>query len=164
MKFGEFVAIDLGASSGRIVLGRVSGKGISTRPVHRFPNYPVRAGGTLYWDVLGIYREIIVGLRIVSERSQEITRVSRSTRGASTTHCSTTQARCLAIRSAIGTTGRHAPFAQFSAAFPRANSTARPGRSSFPLIRSSSWCATCSQVDSRRPGGPYFSPTSSATG
>lgn len=52
------LAIDLGASSGRAVLGRYDGEKLETVEVHRFANEPVRAAGTLYWDTLGLLKEI----------------------------------------------------------------------------------------------------------
>jgi rhamnulokinase len=56
-------AVDLGAASGRVMLGHVTGSGIVLTEVRRFPNDAVRVGGTLHWDVLSLYREILVGLR-----------------------------------------------------------------------------------------------------
>ncbi|MFD5317460.1 rhamnulokinase family protein [Streptomyces sp. NPDC127098] len=58
-----FAAVDLGASSGRVMLGSLAGGGLSLREVHRFPNRPVRAGGTLHWDVLALYQGVLDGLR-----------------------------------------------------------------------------------------------------
>jgi sugar (pentulose or hexulose) kinase len=55
-------AADLGASSGRVMTGRVGPGLLELREVHRFPNIPVRAGGTLHWDILGLYREVAEGL------------------------------------------------------------------------------------------------------
>jgi rhamnulokinase len=55
-------AVDLGASGGRVIAGRVSGSGIELHEVSRFPNEPVRAGGTLHWDILGLYRSVCSGL------------------------------------------------------------------------------------------------------
>ena len=61
-------AIDLGATSGRVVLGRVTPEHLDLKEVHRFPNGPVDLGGTLHWDVPGLYREVLVGLeRLPSE-------------------------------------------------------------------------------------------------
>ncbi len=57
------VAVDLGASSGRVVAARCTAAGISLHEVHRFPNVPVRAGGVLRWDVLALYQGILDGLR-----------------------------------------------------------------------------------------------------
>ncbi|MFV2117916.1 hypothetical protein ACE14D_05530, partial [Streptomyces sp. Act-28] len=58
-----FAAVDLGASSGRVMLARVGAGTLELHEVHRFPNRPVRVGGTLYWDVLGLYRGVLDGLR-----------------------------------------------------------------------------------------------------
>ena len=55
-------AVDLGASGGRVIAGRVSGAGVELHEVSRFPNEPVRAGGTLHWDILGLYRSVCSGL------------------------------------------------------------------------------------------------------
>lgn len=58
-----FLAVDLGASSGRMHLGRVGDSGLEFEEVHRFPNGPVQTLGKLHWDILAIYREIHEGLR-----------------------------------------------------------------------------------------------------
>jgi rhamnulokinase len=58
-----FAAVDLGASSGRVMLGHVAGSTIDLVEVNRFANLPVRVAGHLHWDVLGIYRGILDGLR-----------------------------------------------------------------------------------------------------
>ena len=55
-------AVDLGASGGRVIAGRVSGSGVELHEVSRFPNEPVLAGGTLHWDILGLYRSVCSGL------------------------------------------------------------------------------------------------------
>jgi rhamnulokinase len=56
-------AVDLGASSGRVITGRVSAAGVELSEVRRFPNEPVHAGGTLHWDILRLYAEVTAGLR-----------------------------------------------------------------------------------------------------
>jgi rhamnulokinase len=58
-----FAAVDLGASSGRVMVGRVSPDSLALSPVNRFPNEPVRVGGTLHWDILSLYRGVLEGLR-----------------------------------------------------------------------------------------------------
>ena len=55
-------AVDLGASSGRVMVGRVGSQTLDLLEVHRFTNGPVRVGPTLHWDVLGLYREVLHGL------------------------------------------------------------------------------------------------------
>jgi rhamnulokinase len=56
-------AVDLGASSGRVMAARVAPGRLELHEVHRFPNRPVRTAGTLHWDVLGLYAGILDGLR-----------------------------------------------------------------------------------------------------
>ena len=56
-------AVDLGASSGRVMAARVGPGRLDLHEVHRFPNRPVRTAGTLHWDVLGLYGGVLDGLR-----------------------------------------------------------------------------------------------------
>ena len=58
-----FAAVDLGASSGRVMVGRVDTSTVELTAAHRFANEPVRAGGTLHWDILSLYRGVLDGLR-----------------------------------------------------------------------------------------------------
>ncbi|MGS2640562.1 FGGY-family carbohydrate kinase [Streptosporangium sp. LJ11] len=60
---GRYAAVDLGASSGRVVVAEIGPDTLELREVHRFANVPVRAGGTLYWDILRIHRGVLDGLR-----------------------------------------------------------------------------------------------------
>lgn len=55
-------AVDLGATSGRVMLGYVGHNELSLRPVARFPNGPVTAADGLHWDISGLYRHVIAGL------------------------------------------------------------------------------------------------------
>ncbi|MGB3828760.1 MAG: rhamnulokinase family protein [Ornithinimicrobium sp.] len=57
------VAVDLGASSGRVVVGTVGADQLSLQEVHRFDNGAVPVRDRLHWDVLGLFREVLVGLR-----------------------------------------------------------------------------------------------------
>ncbi len=57
-----FAAVDIGASSGRVMVGRVGRSEVELHEAHRFPNEPVRAGGTLYWDILALYRGVLDGV------------------------------------------------------------------------------------------------------
>lgn len=58
----NFVAADLGASSGRIMLGQWNGETLSVQELHRFSNGGVRVGDGYYWDILGIWSQIKAGL------------------------------------------------------------------------------------------------------
>lgn len=54
----DYLAIDLGAESGRGLLGRFDGERITLEEVHRFPNGPVRMRQSLYWDLPRLWSEI----------------------------------------------------------------------------------------------------------
>jgi len=56
-------AVDLGAESGRVILARFDGQHLSLEEVHRFPNRPVTLHGHRFWNMLGLWDEILAGLR-----------------------------------------------------------------------------------------------------
>jgi rhamnulokinase len=56
-------AVDLGAQSGRVAVGRFDGERLGVTEVHRFANVPVRTRDTLNWDILRVYRDVLDGLR-----------------------------------------------------------------------------------------------------
>ncbi|MGW9493422.1 rhamnulokinase [Streptomyces prasinus] len=58
-----YAAVDLGASSGRVMVGRVGPDSLELTEVHRFANRPVRVPEGLRWDVLGLYAGVLEGLR-----------------------------------------------------------------------------------------------------
>ena len=62
MKRQCYLGIDLGAESGRVMVGMWDGKRLQLKELHRFPNGPVTVGGTLRWDVLRLWSEIQHGL------------------------------------------------------------------------------------------------------
>ena len=59
---GSVAAIDLGASSGRVMLGHVGPNELELHPVARFPNNPVRTIDGLHWNILELYRNALLGL------------------------------------------------------------------------------------------------------
>ena len=61
-------AVDIGASSGRVMVATVSEDDLQLREVHRFPNGGVRAGGRLQWDVLALYAGVLEGLRLARQQ------------------------------------------------------------------------------------------------
>ena len=61
-----FVAVDIGASSGRVILGRMGSDGPSLQIVHRFPNGAVEVDGTLRWDVHELFTQVLAGLTLAS--------------------------------------------------------------------------------------------------
>src|SRR5689334_20958329 len=59
----RLLGIDLGAESGRAVVGHFDGARLSMEVVHRFPNVPVRLGGTLYWDFPRLFGDVLAAIR-----------------------------------------------------------------------------------------------------
>ena len=58
----NFVAVDLGASSGRLMVGRWDGRSFLLDELHRFSNTGVSLAGGVYWDALGIWSQLEAGL------------------------------------------------------------------------------------------------------
>jgi rhamnulokinase len=58
----NYLALDLGAESGRGLLGRFDGQNLALEEVHRFPNRPVRMLDSLYWDMPRLFEEIKTAL------------------------------------------------------------------------------------------------------
>jgi rhamnulokinase len=58
----SYLSFDIGASSGRAIVGRFDGERIALEETHRFENGPVRVNGRLYWNVLGMFGELVKGL------------------------------------------------------------------------------------------------------
>jgi rhamnulokinase len=71
-----FAAVDLGAQSGRVAVGRFDGERLGVTEVHRFPNVPVRMRDTLHWDILGLYREVLDGLRAAGREAGRVDSVA----------------------------------------------------------------------------------------
>jgi rhamnulokinase len=62
MSGGAVAAVDLGATSGRVMIGHVGHNELSVRPVARFPNGPVTRRDGLHWDVTALYEHALSGL------------------------------------------------------------------------------------------------------
>ncbi|MBK1879378.1 rhamnulokinase [Pelagicoccus mobilis] len=65
------LAVDLGASSGRVVAGEFKGESLEIVELHRFPTRNVSIGESCYWDVLFIYSEILEGVSLALKRYGE---------------------------------------------------------------------------------------------
>ena len=77
-----FFAVDLGATSGRTILGTFTPEGLEMEDVNRFPNHLIETGGHFYWDIYELYRHIIEGLKIVAQKKDvEITSIGIDTWG-----------------------------------------------------------------------------------
>src|SRR6266568_369291 len=67
----NFLAIDIGASSGRVMLGRWDGRRFDLTELHRFPNGPVQVMGHLHWDVLRLWQEVKEGIAKYAAQYEE---------------------------------------------------------------------------------------------
>ncbi|MEN1984729.1 rhamnulokinase [Paenibacillus hubeiensis] len=65
------LAYDLGAGSGRALLGHLNDRGMETVEVHRFKNEPVKVGDRMYWDILRLHHELLTGLTLVKQRGEQ---------------------------------------------------------------------------------------------
>lgn len=78
----KFVAIDLGAESGRAMLAAFDGERITLEEAHRFANVPVRVLGNLHWDALRLFDDIKQGLsKIAREHRSEVAGIGLDTWG-----------------------------------------------------------------------------------
>lgn len=75
------IAIDLGATSGRIVLGKYTGDGIQMTEIHRFPNRITEVSGRFYWDLWALWEEILTGLKKAASSGEKIESVGVDTWG-----------------------------------------------------------------------------------
>lgn len=66
----NFIAADLGASNGRVLLARWDGERFALQELHRFPNGPVEATGRLFWNALGLWSDIKAGLARYAAQEQ----------------------------------------------------------------------------------------------
>jgi len=76
-----FFAVDLGATSGRTIIGTINDSKFDLEEVTRFPNNLIEQGGHFYWDIYALYFEIIKGLKEVARRGLEITSIGIDTWG-----------------------------------------------------------------------------------
>ena len=76
-----YLAFDLGASSGRAILGRVREGRLELEEIHRFRNYPYEADGHYRWDFRGLLRELETGLRKAVEAAPGLVSFSVDTWG-----------------------------------------------------------------------------------
>jgi rhamnulokinase len=77
----SFLAVDLGAESGRVFLGSFDGGRVDLRELHRFPNVPVRVADGLHWDVLRISHEVKEGLAKTAREGEVLASVGVDTWG-----------------------------------------------------------------------------------
>jgi rhamnulokinase len=68
MPEAKFLALDLGAESGRAVVGHFDGASLRLEEIHRFANGPVLVNGHLHWDALRLLTEIKAGIRLAAQK------------------------------------------------------------------------------------------------
>lgn len=78
---GGLFAVDLGATSGRTILGSIASGKLQQRELTRFPNPIIQTGGHYFWDIYALYQEIIRGLRIVAKEGIELQSIGIDTWG-----------------------------------------------------------------------------------
>jgi rhamnulokinase len=76
-----FLAFDLGAESGRGVLGHFNGERLNLEELHRFPNGGVRVLDSLHWDVLRLWNEMKIALSICAQRNTDLSGIGIDTWG-----------------------------------------------------------------------------------
>ena len=72
MSGGAVAAVDLGATSGRVILGYVGHNELQLTDVARFPNRPVRTIDGLHWSVLELYRDVVEGLAAAVRQEPQV--------------------------------------------------------------------------------------------
>ena len=77
----NFVAVDLGATSGRVILATFGGEGVKMEEIHRFPSPIIQMCGHFYWDLPAIYQSVLKGLKMVAERGVTPTSIGIDTWG-----------------------------------------------------------------------------------
>ena len=76
-----FFAVDLGATSGRTIIGSIADGKLEQEEITRFPNNLIETGGHFYWDIYALYFEMIRGLKEVARRGLTITSIGIDTWG-----------------------------------------------------------------------------------
>ncbi|ALV47028.1 carbohydrate kinase [Arthrobacter alpinus] len=65
-----FAAVDIGASSGRVIVGSLAEGNADLQVVHRFPNGVVAVEGSLHWDFEALFAEVLTGLKAAAEHAE----------------------------------------------------------------------------------------------
>ena len=82
-EIGKYIAVDLGAESGRVMLGLVSGDRLVLDEIHRFENVPVENDGVLRWDFERLFSEVKAGIaKAVKESKEKISGIAVDSWGA----------------------------------------------------------------------------------
>ena len=77
----HFFAVDLGATSGRTIIGTIENGKMVLEELTRFDNNLIQTGEHFYWDIYALYNEIIKGLKLVAKKEIEIQSIGIDTWG-----------------------------------------------------------------------------------
>ena len=80
-KLSSFLAIDLGASSGRAILGTIDNGKLGLKEINRFPNPIIDINGRFYWNLFHLYSEILKSLKHIQSQNIEIQSIGIDTWG-----------------------------------------------------------------------------------
>ena len=75
------IGVDLGATSGRVILARVGDGRLSMEEVHRFANRMTEIEGHLYWDIHALFEEILQGLHAAARTGEKVASIGIDTWG-----------------------------------------------------------------------------------
>ena len=164
MNEGAVAAVDLGASSGRVIVGRVADGRVSLEEVHRFPNEPVQLDDGLYWDALRLHHEILTGLRRAARVAPDLRSIGIDTWGVDVGMLD--EAGALVGNPVHHRDPRNLPAVERR---PRADPAGRPLRAHRPPVHADQHAVPArggpaSRRRSRSCGGSCRCPTCSATG
>lgn len=76
-----YFAVDLGATSGRTIIGKLVDRHIQLEELTRFDNHLIETGGHFYWDIYALYLEIVKGLKLAAQRNIPIASIGIDTWG-----------------------------------------------------------------------------------
>ncbi|MBQ0024867.1 MAG: rhamnulokinase [Bacteroidales bacterium] len=77
----NFLAFDLGATSGRAIIGTLEQGTLRLDEIHRFPNHIIKVNGHFHWNIFSLYEEILEGLRKAAAAGVEISSIGIDTWG-----------------------------------------------------------------------------------
>jgi rhamnulokinase len=77
----HYLACDLGADSGRVILGTLADGKISLEDLHRFPNGAIKVSGALHWNFSGLLEELKIGLQRAAQKNLPIASISTDSWG-----------------------------------------------------------------------------------
>ena len=77
----NIIGVDLGATSGRVILARAGDDRLRMEELHRFPNRMREIDGRFYWDIHALYEEILRGLSVAGGRGERIDSIGIDTWG-----------------------------------------------------------------------------------